>query len=405
VPAKLKEVQILQITKKFPWPVKDGEVIGIINLTIGFAALGHDVTVLSLNTKKHYFPPENLPDHVKKLARFIAVGIDTDVRPMDAFLNLFTDKSYNVERFYSAEFEQKIAETLSKNTFDIILLEGIYLMRYIDVIRKNTRSKILLRPQNVEYVIWERLRDSEKNMLKRAYLNILAKRMKHFEIASLNKADIMLPVSQTDLDIFLSYGCKLPHTAIPTGYVFDSLPAISNEEENAVAFIGGMDWMPNRVGIDWFIEKVWNKVLAKIPGAKFYLAGRNFPDEIKNLKAKGLIVVGEVEDAREFIFSKSISIVPLFAGSGMRVKIVEAMALGRAVISTSIGAESLAYTNGQNILIADDADGFADAVVRTLTDNKLRKQLGENAQQLILDKYDNRKISAAIVDFCKPYLN
>ncbi len=398
-------MKILQITKKFPWPVKDGEVIGIINLTIGFAGLGHKVNVISLNTKKHYFNPEKLPEKIRQLANFKAVDIDTKINPLKALLNLFSNKSYNIERFYSTEFEQKIADAVKSENYDLILLEGIYLMRYIDVIRKHTKTKVLLRPQNVEYIIWERLRDTEQNGLKKWYLNLLANRMKKFELESLNKADILIPVSQTDMDIFLKYGCTLPHTAIPTGYVFDSLPEISGTEENAVGFIGGMDWVPNQEGVKWFIEKVWPKVIQQLPDAKLYLAGRNFPDEIKNMQAKGMVVMGEVEDAKQFIFSKSVSIVPLFAGSGMRVKIVEAMALGRAIISTTVGAESLAYTEGENILIADTADAFADAVIKVLQDNKLRLALGKNAQQLILDKYDNRKICSAIIDFCKPYLN
>ncbi len=403
--ANLTEVKILQITKKFPWPVKDGEVIGIINLTIGFASQGHDLTVLSLNTKKHYFPPEQLPVNIKKLARFIAVDIDTSVKPLPALLNLFSNKSYNIERFYSPMFEKEIAKLLQKETFDIILLEGIYLMRYIDVIRKNTKTKVLLRPQNVEFVIWQRLYETESNILKRQYLKLLAKRMKRFETDVMNKADIMIPVSETDMQIFLQEGCNLPHTSIPTGYVFDKLDDIAGNGENAVAFIGGMDWMPNREGVEWFIQQVWPQVLAKLPDAKFYLAGRNFPEAIKTLQVKGLVIVGEVEDAKQFISSKTISIVPLFAGSGMRVKIVEAMALGRAIVSTSVGAESLAYTDAENILIADDSAGFAKAVINLLRDKNMRNKLGGNAQKLITEKYDNRKICAAILDFCKPYLN
>ena len=397
-------MNILQITKKFPWPVKDGEVIGIFNLTKGFAHLGHPVTVLCLNTNKHYFPLDKIPVEVAKLAKFEAVDINTDIKAIDAFLNLFTDKSYNIERFYSQAFEQKIAETLDNGSFDLILLEGIYLMRYIDVIRKHTKAKVALRPHNVEFVIWERLHETEKNPLKKLYLRLLAGRMRRFELSHINLADMLVPVSATDMNIFMGLGCTLPNKALPIGYDFDELPAISALEENAVAFIGGMDWMPNREGIDWFIKKVWPQVTAQIPNAKFYLAGRNFPTEIKNLEVKGLTVVGEVDNAQEFILSKAVSIVPLFAGSGMRVKIVEAMALGRAIISTTVGAESLAYTDGLDILIADDAAKFAMAIIKVLQDKNARIALGNNAQKLVSGKYDNRKISAALLQFCKPEL-
>lgn len=397
-------MRILQITKKFPYPNIDGEVIAINGLTNGFAQLGHEVTVLALNTNKHYFDVARLPDSRKKMARYIAVDINTDIKATDAFFNLFTDKSYNVERFYSKAFEEKIAAVIAAGSFDFILLEGIYPMRYIDVIRRSTKAKVVLRPHNVEYVIWQRLYQNETNPLKKAYLKLLAARMKKFELENVGRADLLIPVSEMDMDIFRAEGCTTPHSTFPIGYDFDTLPAIDKNEENAVAFIGAMDWMPNREGVEWFIANVWPQVRAQVPGAVFYLAGRNFPDEIKQLNVPGIKVVGEVPDAKQFVSSKAISIVPLFAGSGMRVKIIEAMTLGRAIVSTSVGAESIAYTDGADILIANDEAGFTAAIVSLLTQPGLRLALGQSAQQLVNNRYDNRKICSAIIDFCKPYL-
>jgi glycosyltransferase involved in cell wall biosynthesis len=404
IATNLTEVHILQITKKFPYPVIDGEVIAISNLTKGFAALGHQVTVLSLNTKKHYFQMEELPPSVKKIANYIAVDIDTSIHLLDSFLNLFSKKSYNIERFYSEEFERKLVDVLTAQQFDFVLLETVYPMRYVDAIRKSTKAKIVLRPHNVEYVIWQRLAQAETNPIKKLYLQLLAKRMKKFELENIAKADLLIPVSETDMQVFEQQGCKTPYHTFPIGYDLGAFRSTKGEGENAVAFIGSLDWQPNREGVEWFLKNVWPKVVEQIPDAKFYLAGRNFPDEIKNLKVQGLVIVGEVEDAAQFVSSTSISIVPLFAGSGMRVKIIEAMALGRAIISTTVGAESIDYTNGGNILIADDEATFAEAIINLLRNNNLRHQLGQNAQQLVNTKYDNRKISSAIIDFCKPCL-
>jgi glycosyltransferase involved in cell wall biosynthesis len=397
--------KILQLCKKFPYPIKDGEVIGIINLTIGFHQLSYSTTVLALNTLKHFFDPAKLPAEISNIARFEAVAIDTTVRPLPALLNLFSTKSYNVERFYSKVYEQKLYQQIVDNHYDVILLEGIYLMRYIDIIRRaikdsNRHPIVVQRPQNVEYIIWERLARHEDNWFKKMYLSFLAKRMQRFETAMINEADVLIPVSQTDLDIFKFNGLRIPSMAIPTGYVFDAiLPVDYGIEQNAVAFLGGMDWMPNREGVDWFLEKVWPIVLKQKPDAVFYLAGRNIPSHFFDLKIAGLKVVGEVDDAQKYINSYAISIVPLFAGSGMRVKIIEAMALGRAIVSTSVGAESIRYTNHQDIMIADDAVDFAAAILTILKEPAHRRTLGENAQKLIADKYDNRKISHAIIDF------
>lgn len=380
-------------------------MIGIINLTRGFAEQGHQVTVLSLNTRKHYFDPDKLPESIRNIAQFIAVDINTDINLPSAFINLFAGGSYNIERFYSKEFKGKIAEVLSQQQFDMILLEGIYLVQYMDVIRENSKATVVLRPQNVEHIIWERLHEGESNAIRRQYLRLLAGRMKKYEQENINKADILIPVSEKDMALFVEEGCTLPHIAIPTGYVFNELPAIDEEEDNAVAFIGGMDWAPNREGVEWFIDRVWGRVLDRIPDARFYIAGRNFPADMMNIDKNGVIPLGEVEDSQKFLLSKSILAVPLFAGSGMRVKVVEAMALGRAIVSTSIGAESLSYTHGKDILIADKSGSFALAIVKLLNHREDRMELGSNAQQLVRDKYDNRKICSAIIDFCKPYLN
>ncbi len=379
--------------------------MAVHNLTWGFAEQGHEVTVLALNTQKHYFNPSQLPENIKKLARFIAVDIDTTIKPLAALLNLFTTQSYNIERFYSRQFEEQIAGLLDNEKFDLIFLEGVYLMRYIEIIRKHSSSKVVLRLHNVEYIIWERLKDTEANPLKKWYLGILARRMKQFELEHINKADVALMLSTADEQIFVDNGCTIPHHSFPIGYVLDKLPDINPVEENAVAFIGGMDWLPNREGIDWFKSQVWPQIFKQVPTAKFYLAGRNFPDELKNIKVEGIVVLGEVENARDFISSKSVFIVPLFAGSGMRAKIIEAMALSRAVVSTTIGAEGIDYTTNENILIADKADTFANAVIKTLQQKQLRISLGNKARKLATEKYDNRVITAGIIDFCKAYLN
>lgn len=382
-------------------------MIGILNLTRGFAELGHEVTVLSLNTKKHFFDLQQLPDDVKQLARFIAIDIDTTIRKRDALKNLFTEDSYNIERFYSKTYEEELRNLLREESFDIILLEGIYLMRYYEAVREtlretgNTKTQVVLRPHNVEYKIWERLRDNEKNLLKRYYLNILAKRMKRFELSNIFRADAVVPVSKVDLDIFRSNSrSKTPAMAFPIGYVFDELPDFTAiNEESAVAFIGGMDWLPNYEGIKWFLRDVWPQVLRQKKDAKFYLAGRNFPDDMKNMRMKGVRVLGEVQDAREFLLSKSICIVPLFAGSGMRVKIVEAMALGRAIVSTTVGAESIDYRSGKNIHIADSARNFATYITELLYHTDKRISMGKEAQQLVRESYDNRKLCKEMLHY------
>ena len=166
-----------------------------------------------------------------------------------------------------------------------------------------------------------------------------------------------------------------------------------------------MNWIPNEEGIDWFLNKVWDLINMKMPDLKFYLAGREMPDWLINNKKTNVEVVGEVESAQDFINSKVIMIVPLFSGSGIRIKIIEGMALGKAIISTKLGAEGIHYEDNKNILIANTPEEFVDQIEKCIKSKKLCETIGFNARKLIEKKYDNKKIIQNLVDFYKEIRN
>jgi glycosyltransferase involved in cell wall biosynthesis len=159
--------------------------------------------------------------------------------------------------------------------------------------------------------------------------------------------------------------------------------------------------MPNAEGIKWVLENVWMKVQQKNPELKFYLAGRNMPQWLLDYKMQNVVILGEVPDSQKFINSKSIMLVPLFSGGGMRVKIIEGMSLGKTIISTSIGAEGIDYEQGKNLLIANDSQAFIDAISTCATQKTVAETLGLNARKLIEQKYDNTVICGQLSDFYK----
>lgn len=165
-----------------------------------------------------------------------------------------------------------------------------------------------------------------------------------------------------------------------------------------------MDWLPNREGMEWFLDVVWPKVQSSFPAVKFFLAGRNFPANYPEKHYLNVEVVGEVENSISFLRSKTIVIVPLFSASGVRVKIIEAMAEGKPVITTTVGAEGLNATDGVNILIADTADAFARQIKRLLKDKEEIQRLGENARTFITENFDNKKIMTDLLEFYKSIL-
>ena len=324
-------MRILQLTNKPPWPAKDGGSIAMWNLTKGLAGLGHQVTVLSMNTRKHHTPPESIPLQVKEIAEFRFVSVPATVSPVSAVMNLlFSNQPYNAVRFISQEFKQALRELLREKKFDLIQLEGLYLSPYIPVIREHTSAPVALRAHNIESEIWERTAVLSSG-LKKWYLRNLAGRILNFEKNWLNSYDLLVPITSRDGEWFTKAGNQKPVHISPAGIDSSFYHLTHDDPEFPSLFhIGSLDWSPNQEGLIWFLSRIWPSVHLKHPGLNLYIAGRNAPPWlVSKFQEKNVVYLGEVEDAHSFIRSKSVMIVPLFSGSGMRIKIIEGMALGK----------------------------------------------------------------------------
>ena len=187
-------------------------------------------------------------------------------------------------------------------------------------------------------------------------------------------------------------GCRKPISVIPFGITPEIIDNVT-EEENSLFHIGSMDWMPNQEGINWFLESVWPALHKEIPEVRLYLAGRKMPERLMKAQIEGVNVVGEVADSSYFIGSKQINIVPLLSGSGIRVKIIEAMSLGKTVVTTSIGAEGINYTDGKDILIANTPEEFIAQIRRCVADKEFCRQIGQNAYELIVKEYGTQALT------------
>ncbi|MGD0712090.1 MAG: glycosyltransferase family 4 protein, partial [Bacteroidales bacterium] len=157
--------------------------------------------------------------------------------------------------------------------------------------------------------------------------------------------------------------------------------------------------IPNQEGIKWFLDNVWPAVTEEFPNLQLFLAGRNMPEWVKNEKLSNVTVEGEIENAYQYMQSKSILIVPLFSGSGMRVKIIEGMACGNTVISTTIGAEGIMYTNNENILIADTAIEFIQQIKKCIDSPLFSKKISNGGMELVKEKYNNDIITDNLIQF------
>ena len=393
-------MKILQLTKKFPYPLKDGEAIAVTYLAKALHELGCELTLLSMNTTKHPFDIQTLPPDFNHYKSIHLVDIDNRVKIMDALMNLFSNKSYHIERFISPDFETKLIELLESENYDIIHLETLYLAPYIETIRKYSNAKIAMRSHNVEYEIWKRIADNTTLGAKKWYLNLLTRRLAHFEVRNLNEYDIMVAITERDLDFFKDLGLKIPSYVAPIGLDLKDYPYVPIHVSNnpSLCFIGSLDWMPNIEGLRWLLDEVWPRVLDSMPEAMFHIAGRNTPEWLHELNLKGIIVHGEVPDAVDFICEHEVMLVPLLSGSGMRVKILEGMAMGRLVISTKIGLEGIMATNGEEVLLANDEDAFAEQIIYALQHPTMVSSMGNAARSFIHQCFDNIQIAKGVLN-------
>lgn len=397
-------MKILQLANKFPYPAKDGGSIATLSMSRTFAALGNETSILAMNTSKHYFPLEDLPQSLSSSIEFQATPVNTSINPVKLTCNFFFSRQpYNASRFVSAAFEDQLRSLLQAQVFDVIQLEGLYLAPYVPVIRANSRAVIAMRAHNVEHEIWQRTALQCKG-LKKIYLQNLARRIKSMESSYLNAYDVMVPITSRDADIFVDMGCKLPVHVTPTGIGTDTLiPDREKIEFPSIFHIGALDWAPNQEGLFWFLDRIWPQLHKANPETKFYIAGRNAPEKIRKINQANVVFLGEVDDAYQFMNSKAIMVVPLLSGSGMRIKIIEGMALGKTIVSTTLGAEGIRCEHGQNIIIADSPENITEEIQDLLNNFDKFDAIGRQAQQFVRSAYDNTVITSDLLEFYKKH--
>ncbi len=397
-------MNILQVCNKYPFPANDGGNIAITNLTEGFIDNGAHVDIIAMATHKHKEEKDCIPSSLKNKISVIPVDVNTKINVFNFLGNLlFSKLPYNATRFISKHFRELLIKHLNKNHHDVIQLEGLYLFPYLDDIKCNSNGIIAYRAHNVEYEIWAQNATLEKNIFKEIILKILSRRIRKMETDIINKYDLLIPISDTDKEKFKKMGNAKPTMTIPCGYNLDQLPekaSTSRITYPAFFYIGALDWAPNIDGLIWFLEKVW-KQFSHNNKAVFYIAGRNASKQFINYlnQQTSVIFLGEIQDAKEFILSHDVLVIPLFSGSGMRVKIIEAMALGKPIITTKTGISGIQAKEGDNILIADNEKEFIYKMNEITHDKKLFTKISHNATSFIKENFNNFVISSSLIDF------
>jgi glycosyltransferase involved in cell wall biosynthesis len=230
--------------------------------------------------------------------------------------------------------------------------------------------------------------------------------MARVEHLYLQKADHVLTVSDTDRDIFAEIVSPEKITTIPTGVdidYFSGALATAPEESNSLVFTGSMDWLPNEDGIRYFTEQVMPVIKAALPDVTLTVVGRNPYSSLRELAQRdsSIIVTGRVDDVRPHMERAAIYVVPLRVGGGTRLKIYEAMAMEKPIVSTSIGAEGLPVRDGKEILLADTPEAFAKAVINLFQNKEAADELGKRAAKLVREEFGWQKVAQRFAEICE----
>ena len=401
------KLNILQLTNRLPFPLNDGGNIATYYCTKFLYQKGHIVHLLSLNTKKHYHSPEPLQNISTQT---YAIDIDTTVTPWGVLGGFFQKIPYNVSRFELEAYRKKLIMLLNEIDFDIVQMEGVYMGLYLEDVKKHSKAKVVLRAHNVEHQIWRRLSENAKNPLKKFYFKHLSQKIEQFEEEMLPQFDGVVAITADDAHFFKQIRNASPNIInIPAGIDFDvyqpmhqpngAMGQNSQISPNSVCFLGSLEWMPNVQGLFWFLEHVWPLILEKNPKAHFHVAGKNPPESVLNLKEKQTTIHGMVEDAHAFLRQYEIMVVPLLSGSGMRLKVVEAMALSKCIVTTSIGIEGIKCESGREAMIADEPKEMAEKILLLLENEDLRTKMSVNAQNFVKKHYDWQALIDQFIDF------
>ena len=293
---------------------------------------------------------------------------------------------FSVHAHRSRSFQPKIVQLLEKEKIDLIHYDTISLAQFIYDGEKIPR---ILTHHNIESKLMERRAKVEKNPLVKTYLSLQAQRLRNYERNESPKFAVNIVMSDTDGTELKKIAGHITLAVVPNGVDTDYFFPSQGSETLSLVYTGGMNMFANKDAVLYFLNEIWLLIKAEEPSAEFYAVGQDPPPELIKIAGNDpqVIVPGYVDDIRPFVAKASVYVVPLRVGGGTRLKILDAMAMGKAIVSTSIGCEGLKVSNGENILIADTPSTFAENTLELLRNKRKRGDLGAAARRLVESKY------------------
>ena len=385
-------MRILYLSQVLPFPLDAGPKMRSYYV-LKYLSQAHDVTLLT------FVRDSDRPEYIAEMEK-ICQSVPTVPMRRSAlrdgrFLlkSILSKESFLIVRDEVEAMTEKIHDLLNKEKFDAVHADQLWMAQYALRAKEfSPQVRLILDQHNAVYLIPERMAAGETNPLKKMILARESQMMARYEAETCPKFDRVVWVTREDYDAVakitrpsVSEPTVIPICADPTRVE----PIEPKAGVKRVTFLGGLHWPPNAQGIVWFAKNVFPKIRARVPDAVLTVIGKNPPAE---LIGNGVEVTGYVEDLTPLLSETLVFVVPLHAGGGMRVKIIDAWQWQLPIVSTTIGAEGIAVEDGVDILIADEAADFAEAVIRVLLSTELKQSLAENGRQTVIEKYNWRTV-------------
>ncbi len=382
----METMRILVLDEEFPWPLNTGKRIRTYNL-IRELSKYHQITYLA------YAEPECAAEK-----HFAEIGLNPIAVPLldraargpifywRLGMNLFSEYPFIVTSHQTRRYQHAFEKLLAGSSFDLVICEWTPYALYVKDI---LGPKKVIVAHNIESAIWRRYEENETNPAKRWYISKQRQKVEAFERVCFGWVDGATAVSTLEAKTIADLGVRYPVDVIDNGVDVEYFaPRPKSDCSISLVFTGSMDWRPNQDAARYFVSEVWPLILERYPDASVLWVGRDpSPDILDLQKTRGVVITGTVDDVRPYIGNATVYIVPLRIGGGSRLKILEAMAMKKAIVSTTVGAEGLRVTDGQHLLLADTPSEFADAIQRCINDPALCARLGEQGRLLVEEHY------------------
>lgn len=380
-------MRILQISSLVPFPPTDGGRIGIYGITKILASQGNQIDLVC------YLKNADLESSLKGLKPICnphILDVQTENNFWKAFLNLFSPVPYNVSKYIRKELILSVKDLLKKNKYNIVYVDTLHMGWIVDIVQSLTDAPIVLRCHNLEMRIMKRYADVSKNLILKWFAQLQYKKFISYEPYLCSKFDKCIMVSDCDKEELLELNPNINAITIPAG--IDS-KLLQNSKKDVIPYsivhIGHTDWFPNYDSLKWFLDEIFPAVVQKEPRAKLYIygSGNTYKFPVPERLKQNVSIIGFVPDLWKELENKSLAVVPLRIGGGIRIKILELLAVGQDIITTSVGKEGIDVENNEQLLVADSKEEFVSTILNFFEGNYNNLEMSASGKKYIQENY------------------